>query len=95
MPETYWTVRWPDGVEQRCYSPSSVVGELFSPGQSYPMDEFLSRARTAMERASARVEKKYGYFCTAASAQLAEIEQSAARFEERDGAMVDCVSITQ
>ena len=34
MPETYWTVRWPDGAEERLYSPSSVVAELFTAGES-------------------------------------------------------------
>lgn len=43
MPETYWTVRWPDGAEERLYSPSSVVAELFTPGESYPLDDFLTR----------------------------------------------------
>jgi uncharacterized repeat protein (TIGR04042 family) len=25
MPELYFHVRWPDGVTQRCYSPSTVL----------------------------------------------------------------------
>ena len=95
MPETYWTVRWPDGAEERCYSPSSVVSELFEPGTSYPLPDFLARSRVAMERASNRVAAKYGYACTSAMAQLDRIEAQAARFEGQDGAVVTCLAITR
>ena len=94
MPEMYWTLRWPDGSEERCYSPSSVITELFSPGESYPLTDFLHRARVAMERASNRVERKYGHACTAAMAQLDRIESRAAAFEGQDGVRVTCLSIT-
>ena len=39
MPEMHWTLRWPDGSEDRCYSPSSVITEMFTPGQSYGLPE--------------------------------------------------------
>ena len=29
MPETTWTVRWPNGTQEALYSPSSVVADLF------------------------------------------------------------------
>lgn len=92
MPETYWTVRWPDGREEQLYSPSSVISELFSAGQSYPIDDFLTRARIALERASNRVERKYGFACTSAMAQLDRIEATTATFPSGD---VACLSITQ
>ncbi|GLT10835.1 hypothetical protein GCM10007928_30670 [Sulfitobacter porphyrae] len=94
MPEMHWTLRWPDGSEERCYSPSSVITELFTPGQSYPMPEFLQRARIAMERASNRVRRKYGFACTSAMAQLDRIEQRVADFEGQTDAQVTCLSIT-
>lgn len=95
MPETHWTVRWPDGSEERCYSPSSVVTELFTPGQSYPLPEFLQRARIAMERASSRVAHKYGFACSSAMDQLDRIETRAASFEDQEDARVTCLSISQ
>ena len=52
MPEMHWTIRWPDGAEERCYSPSSVITDWFEPGQSYPLTEFLHRARSALNSAS-------------------------------------------
>ena len=85
MPETYWTVRWPDGTEERLYSPSSVVAELFTPGETYPLDDFLTRARIAMERASNRVEKKFGFACSSAMAQLDAIEAAGAELLPRIG----------
>lgn len=94
MPETFWTIRWPDGVEERCYSPSSVVAELFAAGEVYPMDEFLARARVAMERASERVRRKYGYACSSAMAQLDRIEARAAEFSGV-GEEVACLDISQ
>jgi len=94
LPEMHWTLRWPDGSEERCYSPSSVITELFTPGQSYPMPEFLQRARIAMERASNRVRRKYGFACTSAMAQLDRIEQRVADFEGQTDAQVTCLSIT-
>lgn len=94
MPETYWTVRWPDGSEEQLYSPSSVVTELFTAGQSYPVPDFLHRARIAMERASNRVKARYGHPCSLAMGQLDRIEARIAVFDT-DGAPVTCLKITQ
>ncbi|MGR3366532.1 MAG: MSMEG_0570 family nitrogen starvation response protein [Sagittula sp.] len=94
MPEMHWTLRWPDGSEERCYSPSSVITELFTPGQSYPLPDFLLRARIAMERASNRVERKYGFACSSAMDQLDRIERRVADFEGQPDAQVTCLSIT-
>lgn len=95
MPETFWTVRWPDGAEERLYSPSSVVAELFEPGRAYPLPEFLFRARVAMERASDRVRRVHGHPCRLALGQLDAIETAAARFADRDGAEVACLDISR
>lgn len=94
MPETFWTIRWPDGSEERCYSPSSVVQELFAPGETYSLLEFRQRARVAMERASDRVARKYGFACSSAMAQLDRIEARVAHFEAEADASVTCIDIT-
>jgi uncharacterized repeat protein (TIGR04042 family) len=94
MPEMHWTLRWPDGSEERCYSPSSVITELFTPGQNYLLPDFLQRARIAMERASGRVERKYGFACSSAMQQLDRIESRVADFEGEPDAHVTCLSIT-
>lgn len=95
MPETFWTVRWPDGTQERLYSPSSVVAELFEPGRAYPLPEFLFRARIAMERASDRVRRIHGRPCRLALDQLDAIEATAARFADREAAEVACLEISR
>jgi uncharacterized repeat protein (TIGR04042 family) len=81
-------IRWPDGTKEDCYSPSLVIKDFLSPGQSYPLDDFVGRSRTALDIASDRVEAKYGYRCSRAAAQLARIEQAAASFVARPDARV-------
>lgn len=93
MPETYFTLRWPDGTEERCYSPSTVITDFLSPGTSYPLDAFLSRVRIGLHRASDRVAAKYGFACSSAMAQLEAIETRAATF--RGQGDVTCLAITQ
>lgn len=88
MPEMHFRVRWPDGSAQRCYSPSLVIKDFFSPGESYPVADFLERSRTALAIASDRVRAKYGFACGSAAAQLEAIERAAARFEARPDARV-------
>ncbi len=74
MPETPFTVELPDGSTHHCYSPSSVVLKYFSIGQKLPADEFLEKSREALQDASERVRRKFGFSCTAAMASLDEIE---------------------
>lgn len=93
MPEMIVTFRWPDGGEEPCYSPSSVIAELFAPGEDYPLQEFLTRARIALERASARVERKYGFPCSRAMASLDRIEARAAPFAASADARVACIAL--
>ena len=80
MPEMHFLVRWPDGDEMRCYSPSLVVREHLEVGRAYPVAEFLARSRAMLEIGSERVRAKYGYACSSAMDQLALIEQRAAQF---------------
>jgi uncharacterized repeat protein (TIGR04042 family) len=80
MPEMHFTVRWPDGGDMRCYSPSLVVRQYLEPGRSYPLGEFLWRSRTMLSLGSERVRARYGYACSSAMDQLQEIEARAADF---------------
>ncbi len=75
MPETPFTVTLPDGSFHACYSPSSVVKQYFTQGQTLPAEEFLELSRTALTEASERVRAKFGFACTAAFASLADIER--------------------
>lgn len=80
MPEVHFRVRWPDGSVLRAYSPSSTIKDAFVAGRAYPLDEFVSLARAALQYASERVARIYGYGCGHAAAQIREIEHIAGRF---------------
>lgn len=79
MPEATFTVRWPDDAVQHCYSPSLVVHDHLTAGTDYTVEEFTGRCRAALTEASDRVRATYGMACTSAMAQLADIEERAAR----------------
>jgi len=81
MPEMRFRIRWPDGVQESCYSPSLVIKDYFQPGESYNLDEFLTRARTALNIASERVKARYGMPCSLALGQLARLESAASRLK--------------
>jgi uncharacterized repeat protein (TIGR04042 family) len=88
MPEMRFDIRWPDGTQESCYSPSLIIKDYFSPGKAYPVVDFLSRSRAALAIASERVRAKFGFACSSAAAQLARIEAGCARFSSRPGATV-------
>jgi uncharacterized repeat protein (TIGR04042 family) len=75
-----FVVRWPDETVTACYSPSLVVRDYLEVGKAYALDEFVERSRTALTIASERVREKYGFPCSSAGAQLAQIEAQARRF---------------
>jgi uncharacterized repeat protein (TIGR04042 family) len=81
MPEMIFQICWPDGITEQCYSPSLVIKEFLSVGETYPVLEFLQRSRTALTIASDRVREKYGFACSRAMGQLARIESGAKRFD--------------
>ena len=81
MPEMRFHIRWPDGVDENCYSPSLVIKDYFVPGQAYSLPDFVARSRTALMIASDRVREKYGMACSRALGQLARIETTAGRFD--------------
>lgn len=88
MPEMHFVVRWPDGGETRCYSPSLVVREYLQVGCAYPLPEFMQRSRTMLNIGSERVRAKYGYACSAAMDQLHDLESRAAAFAPEQQVMV-------
>ncbi|GAA1323323.1 MSMEG_0570 family nitrogen starvation response protein [Pseudonocardia xinjiangensis] len=82
MPEMTFEIRWPDGSARHYYSPSLVVEEYLTAGESYPVEEFVRRSREALGIAGERVRAKYGFPCSRAAASLAAIEQTAAGFAD-------------
>ena len=84
----HFHVVWPDNTQTRFYSPSLVVQDYLQVGQSYPLDDFLQRCRHALHIASERVRAKYGFACSQAMDQLADIEQLAAPFQTQADAQV-------
>ncbi|MFA6262560.1 MAG: MSMEG_0570 family nitrogen starvation response protein [Bacteroidia bacterium] len=80
MPEMHFQVRWPDGRESNCYSPSLVIREHLQVGSHYALHDFVQRVHTALHIASDRVRAKYGFACSMALDQLAAIEATAGAF---------------
>jgi len=74
MPAVYFTIQLPDGEQKECYSPSSVIKKFFQEGEEMPVSDFVARSREALAEASERVRKKFGFTCSAAASQLADIE---------------------
>jgi uncharacterized repeat protein (TIGR04042 family) len=93
MPVMHFRIRWPDGVEANCYSPSTVVGEFFTAGAAYPVEDFVARSREALNIGSERVREKYGFACSAALDQLARIEEDADRFKDARDAHVTVLGL--
>jgi uncharacterized repeat protein (TIGR04042 family) len=88
MPEMHFLVRWPDGKEDRCYSPSLIVRDYLEAGKTYKVDDFLDKSRTMLNIASERVKAKFGYYCSAAMEQLDAIESRAAAFPPEENVTV-------
>ncbi len=79
MPEMRFTVRWPDGRQTACYSPSLVVEEHLAVGAHYPVEEFVRTSTAALTIASERVAARWGHPCSRALAQIEDIRREAAR----------------
>lgn len=95
MPAMHYTLRWPDGSESTCYSPSLVIKDYFEPGARYPLADFLQRIREASGIASERVRAKFGFACSRAADELAGIERQAERFAGQAGASVQVVDFQE
>ncbi|MEU6135154.1 MSMEG_0570 family nitrogen starvation response protein [Nocardioides sp. NPDC047086] len=76
-----FTVRWPDGRVEDCYSPSLVVHDHLEAGRTYAVEDFLARSLTALATASERVRAKFGFACTSAMATSEQLRASAAAYE--------------
>jgi uncharacterized repeat protein (TIGR04042 family) len=81
MPETHFKVQWPDGSQDICYSPSSVVKKYFELNRDYELADFVALSETALNMASDRVRAKYGMGCGLAMGQLADIQVKAEQFK--------------
>ncbi|WP_234731558.1 MSMEG_0570 family nitrogen starvation response protein [Acidocella facilis] len=88
MPEMWFDISWPDGREERCYSPSLIVRERLTEDTAYALPAFMARAEEALREASARVQAKYGFPCSRALGQIERLQASAKSFEHQPGALV-------
>lgn len=73
MPAVNFLVRWPDGEEELCYSPSTIVYDFIKPGAQFTLDEFMRVSRLALTSASERVRERFGFACSSADDQLLKI----------------------
>jgi len=80
VPEMRFAVRWPDGVESSHYSPSLVMHDYLSTGESYGVADFVARSSEALDAAGERVRAAYGFACTSAMASRDEIVRAAAAY---------------
>jgi uncharacterized repeat protein (TIGR04042 family) len=80
MPEVRFRVRWPDGRVEVCYSPSTVIKEVFAAGHAYGLAEFLARSEDGLGRASERVREVHGFRCANASRQLQTLRDTASAY---------------
>jgi uncharacterized repeat protein (TIGR04042 family) len=88
MPEMHFRVCWPDQTQSKCYSPSLIIKSFLRLGETYSVDDFVARCRRALEIASERVRRKFGYSCAHAAHTLGEIERIAARFAGQPDARI-------
>ncbi len=95
MPEIRFQIRWSDGTQDSCYSPSLIVKEYFSPNTEYELEDFVTRSRTALKIASDRVEAKYGRPCGLALGQLQDIEDKSKQFAHLPDAKVQLLSFIE
>ena len=88
MPEIWFDIAWPNGREERCYSPSLIVREILTEGAAYALPEFLALVEGALREASARVHAKYGFPCSRALGQIERLQAGAKCFQTEPGALV-------
>lgn len=95
MPEMRFRIRWCDGTEELCYSPSLIVKKYFELNHAYALEDFVQRARTALQIASDRVQAKYGYPCGLALGQLQHIEERADQYRAVPDAQVEVLQFIE
>ena len=82
MPAVNFVVCWPDGNEESCYSPSTVIYDYFEVGKRYSLDEFIALSEAALNSASERVRERFGYACSSANDQLSLIHARINHFKD-------------
>ena len=92
MPAMHFDIRWPDATQSHCYSPSLIIQDYLVLGEQYALPIFLEKVREALRIASERVHAKFGFFCSAANDQLAQIEAKAAAFSDHPNATVEVLA---
>lgn len=75
MPVTYVHIEWPDKEPDQIYSPSSIIENYFTPGNSISVNEFSKSCKDGLGEASERVRQKFGFACTSAQAELHRITE--------------------
>ena len=83
MPAVHFNVTWPDGEKRQYYSPSTVLYEHLSEGEKYSTEDFSRRVFSALDSASERVRKKYGYACSAAAEEALKIQRKLNQLKEQ------------
>ena len=91
MPEVSFTVKWPDGEIEKCYSPSTVILNFLEVGKSYPVQDFVKLSNDGLELASQRVMEKYGFRCTSADSQISRIMTAAKSFKPEETVTCICM----
>jgi len=94
MPEMIFRIRWPNGQEADCYSPSLVIRDHFAENTDYPVADFVARADIALTDASERVRARYGFPCSRALGQLHAIKTTGAPFLNMPDATVRVLTYT-
>ncbi|MCL8026878.1 MSMEG_0570 family nitrogen starvation response protein [Nocardioides bruguierae] len=84
MPEMTFSVRWPDGRVEDCYSPSLVMHDHLTAGATYTVGDLVARSTEALAIASDRVRAKFGFACTSAAATTEQLHRSASAFRSED-----------
>lgn len=95
MPEMLFHIRWPDGTDEMCYSPSLVIKDHLVVDTDYPLTDFLLHIRVALHQASERVRAKYGMPCSRALEQLSRIEQKAVYFSYNSQSIVTVIAFEE
>lgn len=82
MPSVNFKVVWPDGEQATYYSPSTIIHQYLKMG-SYSQEEFAERVTRSLSAASERVYERFGYYCSAASAEQEKIDHKLQSLREQ------------
>lgn len=83
MPAVNFTVSWPDGETLVYYSPSTIIHQHLHAGGRYSQTEFAELCQRTMDQASERVRQRYGFACSASSAELEKLQHKLKTLRER------------